>query len=236
MVPASFAPFAFAGEGFALGRCGALWWPRQAALVVADLHLEKASWFAGSGQMLPPYDSHATLAKLAAAVAGTGATRVFCLGDSFHDAGGPARLELEAARLLDSLMRRAQFVWIAGNHDHDVGPAGAAVAEALEVSGVRLVHAARPGASGPEMSGHFHPKLAISHAGRRIARPCAVRSANRLVLPAYGALTGGLHAESPAIRAALAPDQALEALLVAGGRLVAWPLTPGAAAPLRGAA
>ena len=68
-------PFSFAGETFEATPDGALFWRAQQSLLVADLHLEKASWFALGGQFLPPYDSHATLTALAAEVERTGATR-----------------------------------------------------------------------------------------------------------------------------------------------------------------
>ena len=89
-------PFSFAGETFAASAEGALYWAGQQALLVADLHLEKASWFARLGQFLPPYDSHATLTALAAEVERTGATRLYCLGDSFHDRFGYDRLDAAA--------------------------------------------------------------------------------------------------------------------------------------------
>ena len=90
-------PFSFAGETFLATADGALYWPAREALLVADLHLEKASWFARLGQFLPPYDSHATLTALAADVERTGATRLYCLGDSFHDRFGCDRLPAERA-------------------------------------------------------------------------------------------------------------------------------------------
>src|SRR3954471_7811410 len=96
-------PFSFAGETFFATADGALFWPEQSALLVADLHLEKASWFARLGQFLPPYDSHATLTAIAAAVAQTGAARLFCLGDSFHDSFGCDRLPANARDLLTTL-------------------------------------------------------------------------------------------------------------------------------------
>ncbi|HEX3422290.1 MAG TPA: phosphoesterase, partial [Sphingomicrobium sp.] len=89
-------PFSFAGETFFPTVEGALFWPAEQALLVADLHLEKASWFARLGQFLPPYDSHATLTALSAEVERTRATRLFCLGDSFHDAFGCDRLPASA--------------------------------------------------------------------------------------------------------------------------------------------
>ena len=91
-------PLSFAGETFFATAAGALYRPGEQALLVADLHLEKASWFARLGQFLPPYDSHATLSALAGDVERTGAARLYCLGDSFHDRFGCDRLAGERAR------------------------------------------------------------------------------------------------------------------------------------------
>ena len=220
------APFGFAGGEWRLSPCRALYWAEERALVVADLHLEKASWYARRGQFLPPYDSRETIERLSAAQAATGAVRIYALGDSFHDAGGPARLESGAAEALADLARRADMLWITGNHDE--GLAGAAlpgtVAQELTLRGIALRHIAEPGAAGAELSGHFHPKLRMSVRGRFISRPCAVRAGTRMILPAHGTLTGGLDAAAPAIRAALAPEGRLEALVSAGGKVLAFAL------------
>ncbi len=96
---------------------GALYWPSREALLVADLHLEKASWFARLGQMLPPYDSEATLGEIAALVASTGAREIWCLGDSFHDRDGCDRLPSRARAMLIELTRTTRWTWITGNHD-----------------------------------------------------------------------------------------------------------------------
>ena len=72
--------FSFSGHELMALPQGALFWPARRALLVADLHLEKASWFAKGGQMLPPYDSIATLADLELIVASTGAEEIWCLG------------------------------------------------------------------------------------------------------------------------------------------------------------
>lgn len=216
-------PLSFAGQEWQLTSAGALFWPRENALLVADLHLEKASFFARHGQLLPPYDSRETLERVAFALRECGARRVYCLGDSFHDDDGPARLEPHAAGMLAALTRVTEWVWITGNHDRAAMPAGEHAAELL-VAGVRLRHEARPGECAPELSGHFHPKLRLTVRGRRIARPCAVRSDSRMILPAFGALTGGLDARDPAILAALQPARAIDAILPAAGRLVQYPL------------
>lgn len=223
-------PFSFHNQEMQLiagapGKASALYWPREQALLVADLHLEKGSYYARTGQMLPPYDSRETLERLASAVRTTGARRVFALGDNFHDSLGPDRLEPHAAGMLCALTRALDWVWITGNHDPELDErAGGTCVEELEIGGVVLRHMAKPGSSEPELSGHFHPRLVVAARGRRIARPCAVKSENRLILPAFGALTGGMDAADPAILSALQPAEAIDALLTAQDRLVCYPL------------
>lgn len=221
-------PFSFAGEELLLAAGQALYWPREGALLVADLHLEKASFYARFGQMLPPYDSRETLGRVADAVRQTGARRVFCLGDNFHDRAGPDRLEPHAAGMLDALTRATDWVWISGNHDQGEVPCGTALDE-LEVAGVMLRHEALAGEVRPELSGHFHPKLKITARGRRVVRPCAVASERKLILPAFGALTGGMDAADPAIIAAMQPARAVDAILGVSGKLVQYPLWRAAA-------
>lgn len=222
-------PFMFGQEEMRLVQGRALFWPRERALLVADLHLEKASFFAERGQMLPPYDSRETLERLALAVRETGARRVFCLGDNFHDKHGVDRLEPHAAGMLDALTRATDWVWIAGNHDDPSGGAAGTFAEELDLSGLILRHRALAGETRPELSGHFHPRLSVRARGRRIATPCAVRSESRLILPAFGSLTGGMDAASPEIVAAMQPARAIDAVASANNRLVQFPLWRAAA-------
>jgi DNA ligase-associated metallophosphoesterase len=228
-------PFSFAGEEWLLGADRALFRPRDSALLVADLHLEKSSFFARHGQMLPPYDSRATLERVALAIRETGARRVFCLGDNFHDDDGPTRLEPHAAGMLAALTRAVDWVWISGNHDAKVefgaeAVAGGALVDEIEIGGVILRHRAKGGETRPELSGHYHPRLHLSVRGRRIVRPCLVASASqRMILPAFGALTGGMNAADPAILAAMQPARAIDALVAAGGQVARFPLWRAAA-------
>lgn len=231
MVPLSFQPsFGFAQEEFALVDGRALYWPREQALLVADLHLEKASFYARHGQMLPPYDSRETLARLASAIRATGARRVFTLGDNFHDDGGALRLEPHAAGMLDALTRAVDWVWITGNHDSQMSdPAGGTLAEEMEISGIMLRHQALPGELRAELSGHFHPKFRLSARGRSISRPCAVvgsspSGAGRMILPAFGALTGGMDASDPVILQAMQPAHRVDAIVPTKDRLLQFPL------------
>lgn len=192
-------PFSFAGQTFLASPQGALFWPAREALLVADLHLEKASWFARLGQFLPPYDSHATLSELSALVERTGVRRLYCLGDSFHDRFGCDRLAADARALLLALTARLDWVWILGNHDPGFADhcGGTLMAEA-QVDGIVLRHEAMDDPR-PEISGHYHPKLRVTVHGRRVSRRCIVESPSKLILPAFGSLTGGLDAAHPEI-------------------------------------
>lgn len=235
MVPAMFAPFGFAGHEMLLGGGRALYWPAERALLVADLHLEKASWYAQTGQMLPPYDSRDTLERLADAVRVTGARRVITLGDNFHDDAGALRLDAYCTGMLEALTRVADWVWITGNHDAELPRGfGGTIVPDLEVGGIKLRHEARAGETAPELSGHYHPKLRVNVRNRHIARPCAVLArgelgSERMILPAFGTLTGGMDAGAPQIRAALQPARQIEALMPAGGRIARFPLWQAAA-------
>jgi DNA ligase-associated metallophosphoesterase len=215
--------FSFSGKELMALPQGALFWPARKALLVADLHLEKASWFARLGQMLPPYDSIATLADLTAIVAATGAKEIWCLGDSFHDRHGCDRLPARARALLTELTASTRWTWIVGNHDPGFADhCGGSIVEEAEVDGLLLRHEADPAEPRPELSGHFHPKLRINHRGRHVSRRCFVATERKLILPAFGALTGGLDACHPEIVRAVGGPA--EALVPVADRLLRFPL------------
>ncbi|WP_339706733.1 ligase-associated DNA damage response endonuclease PdeM [uncultured Sphingosinicella sp.] len=214
-------PLSFAGHEMVPLAAGALWWPARRGLLVADLHFEKASWFARFGQMLPPYDSLQTLSDLDALITATGAATLWCLGDSFHDADGPGRLGSKARDLLCALQGRVDWVWITGNHDLKADGIGEVRAE-VEVDGIMLRHEAEPGSALPEISGHFHPKIRVHGRGRMVSRRCFVMSQRKLILPAFGALTGGLAADHPAILSAAGGPAT--ALVPTKDRLLRFPL------------
>lgn len=220
-------PFLFHGAALHPLPCGALWWPGERALLVADLHLEKARFFANAGQFLPPYDSHETALRLAERVLETGARRLFCLGDSFHDADGADHLTDSAASVLRGISTTLDWVWITGNHDGGARfPFGRAEAE-LVLAGIALRHEADGTNPTPEISGHFHPKIRLRHRGQSVARRCFLATETKLIMPAFGALTGGLDVRHPAIHRALrAPATAL---VPSGGRLLRFPVAEGRA-------
>ena len=216
-------PFSFAGHDFLATPDGALFWPARGALLVADLHLEKASWFAKLGQMLPPYDSIATLSALERDIMRSGATSLYCLGDSFHDRFGCDRLTTAARDLLTLMTGSVDWVWITGNHDAGfIDHCGGRIAEEVQVGGIVLRHEADASDPTPEMSGHYHPKLRVRMKGRHVSRRCFVASATKLILPAYGTLTGGLDAHHPEILRKVGPHAS--ALVPVTDRLLRFPI------------
>lgn len=185
---------------------GALYWPKERTLVVADMHLEKAASLARRGAgFLPPYDTQDTLRMLEGLMRRHAPRRLIALGDAFHDAEAAHRLsEPEAARLR-KLTAATDWVWITGNHD-PVAPLhlGGRAEEALAVGGLVFRHEPSPvgGMAAPagEVAGHLHPKAAVTVRGQRLSRPCFITDGKRLVLPAFGTFTGGLDVWDPALR------------------------------------
>lgn len=192
--------FSFCGHVFEVAGGAALYWPAQRALLVADLHLEKASAFAATGQLLPPYDSVDTLAEIERLAGQNDVEAVYCLGDNFHDSDGEQRLPDMAAARLTALTQRYQWVWTTGNHDPSLSAKwGGSSVDETELSGIVLRHEAEPDETQPEISGHFHPKFRQLLRGRIVSRRCFVKSDRKIIMPALGALTGGLDVDDPAI-------------------------------------
>jgi DNA ligase-associated metallophosphoesterase len=173
---------------------GAVFWPGQRLLVVSDLHLEKGSSFARRGLFLPPYDTRATLDRLARVLQRYRPQRVACLGASFHDGEAAGRLAGPDRDHLRRMVAAHDWIWIAGNHD-PAPPAelGGVVMPELALDGLKLRHQPANGALATgEVCGHFHPKASVTTRGQRISSPCFVTDGRRMVMPAFGAFTGGL--------------------------------------------
>ncbi len=219
--------FSFGGQIFEVAGDAALFWPDQRALLVADLHLEKASAYALVGQMLPPYDSLSTLEELAGLADACGAQAIICLGDNFHDDDGERRLGGAAAALLRQLTSRFDWTWITGNHDRNLSASwgGEAVLEIVK-AGIVLRHEADPADPAPEISGHFHPKYRAMMRKRMVSRRCFVQTASKIIMPAFGTLTGGMDAADVAIRKAcgLTKHDQMAALVPVNGGLAKFAL------------
>lgn len=179
------------GVEFLADLSGALFWEHERLLVVSDLHLEKGSSFAMRGVLLPPYDTVATLARLAEVIARYDPRTVIALGDSFHDRDAHERLSAPDRETLSVLQARRDWIWISGNHDPALpSDLGGVVAE--EVAMGEIVFRHEPTGAFGEIAGHLHPKARVSTRGRSIERRCFASDGARMVMPAFGAYAGGL--------------------------------------------
>lgn len=179
------------GVTFAADLSGALYWEEQRVLVVSDLHLEKGSSFATRGVLLPPYDTIATLGRLAAAVSRHNPKVVVALGDSFHDRTAHGRLTADNREAVAALQTGRDWIWISGNHDPMLPrDLGGTVADEIAIGPITFRH--EPTGAHGEIAGHLHPKARVAARGRSMERRCFASDGMRAVMPAFGAYAGGL--------------------------------------------
>jgi hypothetical protein len=190
--PGAGTQIAVAGTTLAADCAGALYWPEEGLLALADLHLEKGSSFAARGVLLPPYDTAATLAEIGRLIASYAPRTVIALGDSFHDGDGPARLATTDRAALAALQRGRDWIWITGNHDPDPADGiGGSFCGMLAIGTLTFRH--QPTGADGEIAGHLHPVARVSARGRSVSRRCFASDGARLIMPAFGAYAGGLN-------------------------------------------
>jgi DNA ligase-associated metallophosphoesterase len=180
-----------AGVTFVADLSGALFWQEQSVLVVSDLHLEKGSSFASRGVLLPPYDTAATLGRLAAVIARHDPRMVIALGDSFHDTTAHERMSAPDRDAIAAFQVGRDWIWISGNHDPALtSDLGGVVAHEVAIGPIAFRH--EPTGAAGEIAGHLHPKARVAARGRSMERRCFASDGERAVMPAFGAYTGGL--------------------------------------------
>ena len=188
--------FTLAGVGLMALGSGALWWPDQQLLCVSDLHLGKSEHvLRRSGGLLPPYETHDTLAGLTSDLDRLNARIVVCLGDSFDDPDAARALPDDQKQWITRLQAGREWVWIEGNHDPGPVDLGGTHLSDLSLDGLVFRHVAEIAIRG-EISGHYHPKVQIKTRGRAVSRPAFLADTARVILPAYGTYTGGLRSDT----------------------------------------
>jgi uncharacterized protein len=189
---ARIATLDVAGVTFVADLSGALLWEEEGLLVVSDLHLEKGSSFAARGVLLPPYDTAATLLRLAAVVARHDPRMVIALGDSFHDRTAHDRLSAPDRDVILGMQSRRDWIWISGNHDPALSAdLGGVIASEVSMGPIAFRH--EPTGAPGEIAGHLHPKARVARRGRSMERRCFACDGERAVMPAFGAYAGGLN-------------------------------------------
>jgi uncharacterized protein len=226
-MPAPAAPTAahaavdWAGERLHLLPDKALWWPAQATLFVADVHLGKAATYRALGQPVPSGTTQDNLQRLSRLIEGHAARRLVVLGDFLHAASAQTPPILQA---LDAWCQRhsaTERVLVRGNHDDRAGdpPAHLGIQgldEPWLLGPFACCHYPQAHATHFVLAGHDHPVCRLKGLGRDALRlPCFASTRHGATLPAFGAFTGG-HPVAPG------PGTALHA--IGGGRV--WALPP----------
>lgn len=190
----------FSDEKLLLDAAGAIFWPAVRALIVSDLHFEKASFLSRFGSVLPRYDTRATLSRIADLIVRYQPSQVICLGDSFHDTKAFARLDAADRTVLFGMIEQIpQWYWVLGNHDPFIS---------LDLPGTQHTNLLLNDilfSHEPEIThyrqiiGHFHPKLSMRLQGHRVSGPAFLHDEQLLIMPAFGSFTGGLDVNDKAI-------------------------------------
>lgn len=219
-------PIAINGAQLIADLSGAVFWPAASAVIVADLHFEKGSAYAARGVALPPYDTAATLTRLDAVLAAYRPEKLVSLGDAFHDDNWQARMDVSDWARLSAIAKAHEMIWVTGNHDptppkNIAGTAYESLrldfdgALTLRHEPISRHHAEfEPG----ELAGHLHPCGKIRQRGRNLRRRCFAYDTQRMILPAFGALTGSLNLRHEAFGGLFAPN-AIKAVLLGESRL-----------------
>lgn len=187
---------ALAGERVLLLPEKALYWPRERMLVVADIHFGKAAAFRALGVPVPGGTTAANLAALDALVARHGARHIVFLGDFLHARAARAAATFAAMRAWRERNGQLALTLVRGNHDLHAGdpPAWLDIAVADEpLHGGPFAFCHHPDllATGYVMAGHVHPVYRLRTGWESLLLPCFLANRERIVLPAFGAFTGG---------------------------------------------
>lgn len=207
------------GERLTCDWSGCLYWETEDTLIVSDLHLEKGSFFAKRGIMVPPYDTGETLNRLIARIEYWRPKRIISLGDSFHDPQAHERLLQKHVDQIQQLQTNREWIWICGNHDPDA-PDNLGGVSALEFGIGPLIfrHEPKSGLQNGEIAGHLHPAGKIIRRKKGVRRPCFVTDNARLIMPSFGAYTGGLNIRHKAFNG-LFNESAVSAILLGNNRV-----------------
>jgi uncharacterized protein len=181
---------------------GGLYVPKYETLIISDLHLEQGTSLARRGIHVPPFDTAVTLDLLEVTLSTTDAKRLIFLGDSFHDAQAEERLDEAHLGRLRIITKQYETLWIIGNHDpHPPQSLGGSGAESISLGPLTLRHEpCKKLKNEIEIAGHLHPGCGLSLRGRHVRGKCFIADQTRLIMPAFGAYTGGLSVTSDAFK------------------------------------
>jgi len=189
----------FNNHEFKINNDGILFWLEKKIAIVSDLHLEKGSSFASSGQFIPPFDSEETLKKLINFVKTHEVQTIILLGDTFHDRGALNRMSSKVKSIFDSLVENYEIIFVLGNHENKMKSAFIKFYEHYIVDDIHFLHEAVLEKK-YQISGHFHPVASLKINSKKITEKCLIHSENHIIMPAFGEFTGGLNINNPVFK------------------------------------
>ncbi len=184
---------------------GVLFWLEKEIAIVSDLHLEKGSSYASSGQYVPPYDSEETLLKLLDILNNYKVRKVILLGDTFHDKDAFLRMMPKVRFLFEDFTKKYEVIFILGNHENKIKIEGIKFHQEYIVDNIHFLHEAIQ-ENINQISGHFHPVASIKVSSKKITSKCLIHSNNHIILPSFGEFTGGLNINDPALKSFISED------------------------------
>jgi DNA ligase-associated metallophosphoesterase len=189
----------FNNHEFKINNDGILFWLEKKIAIISDLHLEKGSSFASSGQFIPPYDSEETLKKLINFLKTHEVQTIILLGDTFHDGGALNRMSCKVKLIFDSLVENYEIIFVLGNHENKMKSPYIKFYERYIVDDIHFLHEAVLEKK-YQISGHFHPVASLKINSKKITEKCLIHSENYIIMPAFGEFTGGLNINNPVFK------------------------------------
>jgi len=185
-----------AGEPVLLLAQKALYWPRHKALVVADIHFGKAASFRAQGVPVPRGTTSQNLAALDLLIGQYEVGQIVFLGDFLHARAAHAPATLAAMLAWRRRHADLALTLVRGNHDRHAGdPARALGIEVVDEPCLRapfcFCHHPDTAAPGYVLAGHVHPVFVLATRSDALRLPCFVVGPQRMILPSFGAFTGG---------------------------------------------
>ena len=178
---------------------GGLYLPDFQSLIISDLHIGKGAAHRRNGQ-IPGYDTDNTLARLDAAISHAKPKQTILLGDSFHSQEQANSLPTYHREHIAQIATQTQLIWIEGNHDpHLPHSVPGEHCSYLSLGTLLLSHQPVYQSDHPktliagQIVGHFHPKAKLQLSARNFSAKCFIHDASLMILPAFGAYTGGLN-------------------------------------------
>lgn len=200
------------GQTFWLSAQRCVFWEKQKALILSDLHLGKTGHFRKAGIAVPQAVYKEDLQRLLDLLHYFKPEQLIVVGDLFHS---KANKELQLFERWRSDFEQLKIKLVRGNHDILKKDWYAAInIEVIEgtltIEGFSFTHdQCDADATTYSFCGHIHPGIVLNGLGKQTLRaPCFYFSPNHCILPAFGKFTGlaNIHPAKKDVVFAIADD------------------------------